>query len=56
MVGHSSPGASLIGLTENQLRRRMESLKARHAAGDNKSPYAEPLYIVFGKVGDVLIF
>ena len=29
----------------------MESLKARHAAGDNKSPYAEPLHIVFGKVG-----
>ena len=29
----------------------MESLKARHAAGDNKSPYAEPLHIVFGTVG-----
>ena len=29
----------------------MESLKARHAADDNKSPYAEPLHIVFGKVG-----
>ena len=56
MVGHYAAGARLIGLTENQLRRRMERLKARHAAGDNKSPYAEPLHIVFGKVGDVLIF
>ena len=56
MVGHYAAGARLIGLTENQLRRRMERLKARHAAGDNKSPYAEPLYIVFGKVGDVLTF
>ncbi|XP_074629342.1 uncharacterized protein LOC141886951 isoform X1 [Acropora palmata] len=50
VVGHYAAGARLIGLTENQLRRRMERLKARHAAGDNKSPYAEPLYIVFGKV------
>ena len=50
MVGHYAAGARLIGLTENQLRKRMESLKARHAADDNKSPYAEPLHIVFGKV------
>ncbi|XP_068687757.1 uncharacterized protein [Montipora foliosa] len=50
VVGHYAAGARLIGLTENQLRRHMESLKARHAAGDNKSPYAEPLHIVFGKV------
>lgn len=50
-MGHYAAGARVIGLTENQLRRRMESLKARHAAGDNKSPYAEPLHIVFGTVG-----
>ncbi|XP_058972656.1 uncharacterized protein [Pocillopora verrucosa] len=50
VVGHYAAGARVIGLTENQLRRRMESLKARHAAGDNKSPYAEPLHIVFGTV------
>ena len=50
MVGHYAAGARLIGLTENQLRKHMESLKARHAADDNKSPYAEPLHIVFGKV------
>ncbi|PFX26069.1 Caltractin [Stylophora pistillata] len=48
VVGHYAAGARVIGLTENQLRRRLESLKARHAAGDNKSPYAEPLHIVFG--------
>ena len=52
MVGHYAAGARLIGLTENQLRKHMESLKARHAADDNKSPYAEPLHIVFGKVRD----
>ena len=51
VVGHYAAGARVIGLTENQLRRHMESLKARHAAGDNKSPYAEPLHIVFGKAG-----
>ncbi|CAH3174940.1 unnamed protein product [Porites lobata] len=50
VVGHYAAGARLIGLTENQLRKHMESLKARHAADDNKSPYAEPLHIVFGKV------
>lgn len=50
VVGHYAAGARVIGLTENQLRRRLESLKARHAAGDNKSPYAEPLHIVFGTV------
>lgn len=50
MVGHYAAGARLIGLTENQIRKHMERLKARHAAGDNKSPYAEPLHIVFGKV------
>lgn len=26
----------------------METLKARHAEGGEKSPYAEPLHIVFG--------
>lgn len=52
VVGHYAAGARVIGLTENQLRKHMESLKARHAAGDNKSPYAEPLHIVFGKVGE----
>lgn len=54
VVGHYAAGARLIGLTENQIRKRMERLKASHAAGGNKSPYAEPLYIVFGKVRDVL--
>ena len=34
----------------------MESLKARHAAGDNKSPYAEPLHIVFGTVGTFALY
>lgn len=53
-MGHYAAGARLIGLTENQLRRHMESLKARHAAGDNKSPYAEPLHIVFGKVSKLI--
>lgn len=48
MVGHYAAGARVIGLTETQLRRHMETLKARHAAGDNKSPYAEPLHIIFG--------
>ena len=51
VVGHYAAGARVIGLTENQLRKHMESLRARHAADDNKSPYAEPLHIVFGKVG-----
>lgn len=55
-MGHYAAGARVIGLTENQLRRRMESLKARHAAGDNKSPYAEPLHIVFGTVGIVALY
>lgn len=26
----------------------METLRRRHAEGDEKSPYAEPLHIVFG--------
>ncbi|XP_001637910.3 uncharacterized protein LOC5517849 [Nematostella vectensis] len=48
VVGHYAAGARLIGLTETQLRKHMEKLKANHAAGDEKSPYAEPLHIVFG--------
>ncbi|KAK3736135.1 hypothetical protein QZH41_004642 [Actinostola sp. cb2023] len=50
VVGHYAAGARLIGLTEFQLRKHMETLKARHAAGDENSPYAEPLHIVFGSV------
>ncbi|KXJ28037.1 Caltractin [Exaiptasia diaphana] len=48
VVGHYAAGARLIGLTEGQLRKHMETLRRRHAEGDEKSPYAEPLHIVFG--------
>jgi hypothetical protein len=50
VVGHYAAGARLIGLTEFQLRKHMETLKAKHAAGDENSPYAEPLHIVFGHI------
>ena len=49
MIGYYAAGARVFGLTEKQIQKHMETLKARHAAGDDKSPYAEPLHIVFGQ-------
>ena len=49
MIGYYAAGARVFGLTEKQIQKHMETLKARHAAGDEKSPYAEPLHIVFGQ-------
>lgn len=42
VVGHYAAGARLIGLTEKQLQKHMESIRATNA--NSTSPYAQPLY------------
>jgi hypothetical protein len=41
-VGHYAAGARLIGLTEKQLQKHMEKIRASNA--NSTSPYAQPLY------------
>ena len=42
VVGHYAAGARLIGLTEKQLQKHMEKIRASNA--NSTSPYAQPLY------------
>ncbi|XP_028393106.1 uncharacterized protein LOC114517535 isoform X2 [Dendronephthya gigantea] len=42
VVGHYAAGARLIGLTEKQLQKHMERIRASNA--NSTSPYAQPLY------------
>ncbi|CAH1790050.1 unnamed protein product [Owenia fusiformis] len=47
VVGHYAAGARLIGLTEKQLVEHLELLKANNRGRNEKSPYAQPLHILF---------
>lgn len=44
MIGHYADGARLIGLSEQQIRRHLDRL--RESSSDNKSPYAQPPYLL----------